>query len=302
MRCFKSWCPDLKNCYQHSKKAAVKADDISDLEKQGKFDRISYRANPKETWHPSSKLYEDFESRRSTVEDILNQLRYPNVNIVGVHGMGGVGKTTLAREVGNQAEEQMLFDVVVFVEISEKPEIRKIQEAIADKLGLEFHERSESGRARKLCERLKKEIKLLLILDNIWKGLDLERVGIPFGNDHPGCKLLLTTRNIDVLSNDMNSLQNFSIGDLNEKEAWDLFKKVAGACTEQHNLQSLAFDVAKRCGGLPIAIVTIAKALKDKQVHTWRNVLGELIRPSSENLVGSVTAEAYSCIRLSIII
>ncbi|KAL5825605.1 hypothetical protein ACOSQ3_021668 [Xanthoceras sorbifolium] len=97
----------------------------------------------------------------------------------------------------------------------------------------------------------------------------------------------------------MNSLQNFSIGDLNEKEAWDLFKKVAGACTEQHNLQSLAFDVAKRCGGLPIAIVTIAKALKDKQVHTWRNVLGELIRPSSENLVGSVTAEAYSYIRLS---
>ncbi|KAL5823635.1 hypothetical protein ACOSQ4_021535 [Xanthoceras sorbifolium] len=159
MRCFKSWCPDLKKRYQHSKKAAVKADDVSELERQGDFHRISYRTNPKETWHPSSKLYEYFESRRSTVDDILNQLRHPNVNIVGVHGMGGVGKTTLAREVGKQAEEQMLFDVVVFVEISEKPEIKKIQEAIADKLGLEFRERSESGRARTLCERLKQEIK-----------------------------------------------------------------------------------------------------------------------------------------------
>ncbi|KAL5758677.1 hypothetical protein ACOSP7_021288 [Xanthoceras sorbifolium] len=299
MRCFKSWCPDLKKRYQHSKKAAVKADDVSELERQGDFHRISYRSIPKETWHPSSKLYEDFESRRSTVDDILNQLRLPNVNIVGVHGMGGVGKTTLAREVGKQAEEQMLFDVVVFVEISEKPEIKKIQEAIADKLGLECRESSESGRARKLCERLKQEIKVLLILDNIWKGLDLETVGIPFGNDHPGCKLLLTARSIGVLSNDMNSLQNFSVGGLSEEEAWDLFKKVAGACIEQHNLQSLAFDVAERCGGLPIAIVTIAKALKDKQEHAWRNALRELQRPSSENLVGSVAAEAYSCIRLS---
>ncbi|KAL5758726.1 hypothetical protein ACOSP7_021337 [Xanthoceras sorbifolium] len=182
--------------------------------------RISYRTNPRETWHPSSKLYEDFESRRSTVEDILNQLRHPNVNIVGVHGMGGMGKTTLAREVGKQAEEQMLFDVVVFVEISEKPEIKKIQEAIADNLGLEFRERSEFGRARLLCKRLKQEINVLLILDNIWKGLNLETVGIPFGNDHPGCKLLLTARSIDVLLNDMNSRQNFSIDCLSEKRSF----------------------------------------------------------------------------------
>ncbi|KAL5758757.1 hypothetical protein ACOSP7_021368 [Xanthoceras sorbifolium] len=258
MKCFKRLCPDLKKRYQHSKKAAGKAEDVVRLREDGKFDRVSYRTPPKETWHPSNKLYEDFESRRSTVENILNALRNPDTNMVGVYGMGGVGKTTLVREVGKQAEEQRLFVAVVFVEVSEKPDTRKIQGEIADKLGLEFREETESGRARKLCERLKKESTILLILDNIWKGLDMDLVGIPFGNEHPGC-----------------------------------------ACIEQHNLQSLAFEVAKRCGGLPIAIVTIAKALKDKQEHAWRNALGELKRPSSENLEGSVTAEAYSCIHLS---
>ncbi|KAL5825649.1 hypothetical protein ACOSQ3_021712 [Xanthoceras sorbifolium] len=299
MKCFKRLCPDLKKRYQHSKKAAGKAEDVVRLREDGKFDRVSYRTPPKETWHPSNKLYEDFESRRSTVENILNALRNPDTNMVGVYGMGGVGKTTLVREVGKQAEEQRLFVAVVFVEVSEKPDTRKIQGEIADKLGLEFCEETESGRARKLCERLKKESTILLILDNIWKGLDMDLVGIPFGNEHPGCKLLLTARSINVLSNDMNSSKNFSIGNLNEMEAWDLFKMAAGACIEQHNLQSLAFEVAKRCGGLPIAIVTIAKALKDKQEHAWRNALGELKRPSSENLEGSVTAEAYSCIHLS---
>ncbi|KAL5823718.1 hypothetical protein ACOSQ4_021618 [Xanthoceras sorbifolium] len=258
MKCFKRLCPDLKKRYQHSKKAAGKAEDVVRLREDGKFDRVSYRTPPKETWHPSNKLYEDFESRRSTVENILNALRNPDTNMVGVYGMGGVGKTTLVREVGKQAEEQRLFVAVVFLEVSEKPDTRKIQGEIADKLGLEFREETESGRARKLCERLKKESTILLILDNIWKGLDMDLVGIPFGNEHPGC-----------------------------------------ACIEQHNLQSLAFEVAKRCGGLPIAIVTIAKALKDKQEHAWRNALGELKRPSSENLEGSVTAEAYSCIHLS---
>ncbi|KAL5825555.1 hypothetical protein ACOSQ3_021618 [Xanthoceras sorbifolium] len=269
---------------------------------QGRRDTVQHEVdeetrNGKEIELPVMNWLDSVEKMNAEGTEIIEENNRANMR--WVHGMGGVGKTTLAREVGKQAEGQMLFDVVVFVEISEKPEIKKIQEAIADKLGLEFRERSESGRARTLCERLKQEIKLLLILDNIWKGLDLETVGIPFGNDHPGCKLLLTARSIDVLSNDMNSLQNFSLDGLSEKEAWDLFKKVAGACIEQHHLQSLAFDVAKRCGGLPIAIVTIAKALKDKQEHAWRNALRELQRPSSENLVGSVTAEAYSCIRLS---
>ena len=72
---------------------------------------------------------------------------------------------------------------------------------------------------------------------------------------------MLTARSIDVLSNDINSLNNFSIDDLH--------------------------------------IVIIAKALKDKPEYAWRNALQELERPSSENLVGSVTAQTYSCIWLS---
>ncbi|TXG69575.1 hypothetical protein EZV62_004510 [Acer yangbiense] len=64
-KCFKSLCPTLKKHYQHSKKLAVKAKDVSELHNEGKFDKTSYRNVPEETWHPSSKPFEDFESRCS---------------------------------------------------------------------------------------------------------------------------------------------------------------------------------------------------------------------------------------------
>ncbi|KAL5825716.1 hypothetical protein ACOSQ3_021779 [Xanthoceras sorbifolium] len=299
MRCFKSWCPDLKKRYQHSKKAAVKVKDVSQLEEEGKFDIVSYRTVPEETWHPCSKPFEDFESRTSTLTNVVNALRKPDVHMVGVHGMGGIGKTTLAREVGRKAEEFKLFDSVVFVEVSEAPNIRNIQGVIADKLGLKFQQETEPGRADALRERLKKETKILLILDNIWESLHLEKVGIPIYDDHRGCKLLLTARNAHLLSNKMGCEINFPLGILDVKEAWNLFKKTTGSCAESYHLKSLAFDVAKRCGGLPIAIVTIANALKNKQACEWENALLELQRPSSESLDESVTQEAYSCIQLS---
>ncbi|XP_024039407.1 probable disease resistance protein At1g62630 [Citrus clementina] len=125
--------------------------------------------------------------------------------------MGGIGKTTLVKEFARQASEEKLFDQVVFSEVSQTPDIKKIHGEIAEKLGLEFSEEAESRRASRLYERLKKEKMILVILDNIWKYLDLETVGIPFGDDHRGCKLLLTARDCNVLLS-MGSENNFLTG------------------------------------------------------------------------------------------
>ncbi|KAK2643078.1 hypothetical protein Ddye_024841 [Dipteronia dyeriana] len=78
-------------------------------------------------------------------------------------------------------------------------------------------------------------------------------------------------------------------------------KTMLGPCLRRWQvnvLQSLALDVANRCEGLPIAIVTVAKALKGKKEQAWRTALLELQRPSLGN-EGSVTAKTYACIRLS---
>ncbi|KAK3200435.1 hypothetical protein Dsin_023850 [Dipteronia sinensis] len=286
-KCLNGWCPNPKKRHKHSRKAAKKVKAVVEVYGEGDFQRVSYRTIPEETWLPSlMKGYEAFESRMSTSKDILSALSDPDVNMVGVYGQDGIGKTMLVKEVARQlrqAKVKTLFDEIVFVEVSKTPDIKKIQGEIADKLGLQFHKESESGRARALCARLKKVNKILLILDDIWGRLDLDKVGIPFEEDHKGCKLLLTARNQEVLTNKMDSQNNFPISVLKEEEAWILFKKIVGNCIEDGNLDSIAKDIAKACRGVPKVVVTKARELKNKGEYEWKNALVELRKPSSKS-------------------
>ncbi|XP_021911831.1 probable disease resistance protein At4g27220 [Carica papaya] len=96
----------------------------------------------------------------------------------------------------------------------------------------------------------------------------------------------------------MNSHKNFAVGILQENEAWELFKNITGDIVESSELQSTATEVVRECAGLPIAIVSVAGALKNKSLPLWKNALRELTRPSSRNFTG-MQAVVYSTIELS---
>lgn len=297
MKCLKSMCPNLKQRYQKSKTAMLKAKDISDLYDEGRFDRVSFRIVPKEIWHPSSKVYQELESRTFTLKLVIDALSRSDVTMVGIHGMGGVGKTVLARAVGEKAENSQMFDSVVFAEVSERlddEKILEIQSLIASRLGMEFTSEALHERANKLINRLKREKKVLIILDNVWNELQWDKIGIPLNDDHRGCKVLLTARDINVLGS-MDCQTKFSVDTLDPHETWELFKKIGGSSVEDPGLGALPSQIAKRCGGLPIAIVSTAKALKGKQRYAWEDALQQLEQCPAV----SRTEEAISCLRLS---
>ncbi|KAH1045584.1 hypothetical protein J1N35_036368, partial [Gossypium stocksii] len=294
-KCFIGLCPNFRTRYKLSLKAEEEAKAVAELLEHGKFERVSYRAAPQGIVVAPVKGYEEFESRTSILNGIMEALKDDSVSVVGVHGMGGIGKTTLVKEIARKVKGK-LFDSVVIATVTQAIDIEKIQNQIADFLGLKFEEQSMVGKAFRLRERLKKE-RVLVVLDDIWGKVDIEEVGIPLGDEHKGCKLLLTSRELNVLSNGMDAQKNFPIGFLNEKEAWDLFKKMAGDCNESCNLKPIAMEVAKKCAGLPIAIATVAGALRNKRLFEWKNALRELERPSSSKFTG-ITA-AYSAIEWS---
>ena len=263
---------NLKLRHQQSKKAKKIVEDIDEVLKNSRF-----------------------ESRMLTMKRLMMALKDENINLVGVWGMAGVGKTILVREVAKQVKEEKLFDEVVIATVTQSPDLIRIQGEIADKLDLKLDKETLSGRADLLRARLSKEKnqKILVILDDIWKKLDLDEIGIPCN----GCKVVVTSRNRDILSCEMGTQKDFVLNVL-PQEAWSKFEKMVGDSLKDQNLQSIATEVSKKCAGLPLALVTVAKALKNKNETEWKDALQQLRQPSSNNRT-KMQEVIYSSIQLS---
>ncbi|XP_031263112.1 probable disease resistance protein At4g27220 [Pistacia vera] len=288
-RRLKGWCI-LGQRYRFSKEAKKHTLVISDLlQEVGMFESVSCPAPPSGIIS-SSKLFSSgtFESRNSIKKQILKVLIDDhNVSIIGICGMGGVGKTTLVKEISQQAKEEKIYDEVVMVVISQTPSIMKIQGDIAGMLGVtkSLPPNSELARAHFLWDKIKEKKHILVILDDVWERIELNDIGIPFGNDHRGCKIAITSRS-EIVCNQMSCQKIFTVESLSKQESWVLFREIAGSNVETTEISPIARDVAAKCDGLPIAIVIVARALKDKNTSVWRDALQQLKRSTPSNIPG----------------
>ncbi|KAI8004045.1 putative disease resistance protein [Camellia lanceoleosa] len=150
------------------------------------------------------------------MNDVMEALKDDRFHMITICGMGGVGKTTMVKEVAKRAKEEKLFDEVVMAVVSQSPNERKIQGEIGDNLGLKFEEETERGRANRPCERLKAPIESLSYW-TMFGSVSANDIGIPFGDGHRGCKIVLTSR-FDNVCNDMNAQKKFTIEVLVKKK------------------------------------------------------------------------------------
>ncbi|KAM7505440.1 hypothetical protein LguiB_004344 [Lonicera macranthoides] len=299
--CLNGWGPrGLKNRYWLSRKAVKQNVDVVKLQEEGKGynTQLSYDASPAGLVAPTSSVgHEVFQSRISMMEEVIQTLKNDKINTIGICGAGGIGKTRMAKEILESETVYKLFDEVAMAVVSQALEFSRIQGEIANMLGLQLDkEDSNYTRALKLRERLMQDKRTLVILDDVWKQLDLAEVGIPVQGEGR-CKLLLTTRDEHVCST-MRTQKVFKVQLLSDQEAWNLFKDKAGDCVDANDIHSIAKDVLNECGRLPLAIVTVGSALNGAAKYAWDDALQQLRTSTAKDIEG-MDAYVYSRLKLS---
>ncbi|KAI9082394.1 hypothetical protein K1719_035817 [Acacia pycnantha] len=291
--CFQGRCPTWRR-YRLCRQMTKMIEATKNLNQRSEFNPFSIPAPLPDIEYFPSENFVDFQSRKLASDQLLLALQDNGVRMIGLYGMGGSGKTTLVKEVGKRAKELKLFDRVIFTTVSQNPDVGKIQNEIADLLGLRFDEQSEAGRVRRLFMRLSSGERILMILDDVWAMINLNEVGIPVG-DNGGCKILLTTRRLQVC-NLMNCESKIPLYLLSEEESWTLFQKHARNVEE--SLASVAQGIVSECKGLPIAIQAVGASLRGKSIEEWKEALQRL-RDSKPIDVEAGVRDAFSCLRLS---
>ncbi|CAH8357781.1 unnamed protein product [Eruca vesicaria subsp. sativa] len=206
-----------------------------------------------------------------------SRLMDKEVGILGLYGMGGIGKTTLLKQINDKfLEKKNEFGVVIFVVVSQNLQVEKIQKEIGKRLGLcdeEWEKKDQNEKATCIKDVLTSK-RFVMLLDDIWEKVKLEEIGIPFPSRENGSKVVFTTRSQKV-SGRMGT-DDLEVKQLDPENSWELFRQKVRANTLERDpkILELAKQICEKCQGLPLALNVIGETMACKtSVPEWQDAI-----------------------------
>ncbi|XP_057800186.1 putative late blight resistance protein homolog R1B-16 [Salvia miltiorrhiza] len=197
--------------------------------------------------------------------------------VIPITGMGGIGKTTLAKTIYSKKIIEQRFDVCAWATISQQYNIweilcelvsqatkkskEQLSEKSEDELGLELYQYF-SGR------------RFLIVMDDMWSIDAWDRIQ-RFFPENENCSRILVTTRLSYLSSQLNNNYSLQMEFLDEVRSWELFSKIVfgvGSCP--HELEKIGKEIVENCRGLPLSIVVVAGILRNRE-HTlgvWESI------------------------------
>ncbi|VAH11954.1 unnamed protein product [Triticum turgidum subsp. durum] len=225
-----------------------------------------------------------------------NERSKDQLRTMSIVGFGGLGKTTLAKAVYDKIKVQ--FDSVAFVSVSRNPDMTKIFKKILYELDKSKY--ATINEAARDNEQLIDELRMflqdkryLIVIDDIWDEKAWELIKCAFTDNCLGSRVMTTTR-IASISNVCCSSGDdivYRMKPLPDDESERLFYKrifpQGSKCADE--LEDVSRKIVKKCGGVPLAIITIASILASngqdqhiKPKYHWDNILGSIGRGLAE--------------------
>ncbi|CAN7029251.1 hypothetical protein BRARA_H00254 [Brassica rapa] len=219
-----------------------------------------------------------------SLEKLVNDLVSggEKLRVMSIYGMGGLGKTTLARQVFHHSIVRRHFDRFAWVYVSQEFRRRHVWQEIL--LSLSYKDENQrilSLRDEQLGEELHrflKRTKCLVVLDDIWGTDAWDGLKHVFPHE-TGSNIVLTTRNKEVAlyADPRGVLHEPRL--LTHEESWELLEKISLQGRDNlepmlvKKLEEIGKQMAIKCGGLPLAITVLGGLLAMKNtLNQWQRV------------------------------
>ncbi|PHT73463.1 hypothetical protein T459_24248 [Capsicum annuum] len=191
--------------------------------------------------------------------------------VIPIVRMGGIGKTTLANEVYNDACICSHFDVCAWATISQQHNVKEILLSLLCSTKSDTFDMNDEEELANMLQKSLKGKRYLIVLDDIWKREAWDVVRLCFPSENKWSGILLTTRNTEVARDAGTENLSLPMDLMGPDESWNLFKIVAFANEAlPSGFETIGKQIAEKCHGLPLTIAVVAGLLKSKRaIEDW---------------------------------
>ncbi|XP_078153168.1 putative disease resistance RPP13-like protein 3 [Carex rostrata] len=221
------------------------------------------------------------EDQDHVVKELLDE-NTKRRSVVSIWGIGGLGKTTIARKVYNCDDIKRQFELRIWVAISQMFELIDILRKIAEQLNLcidPSKQPTEEVFLTKLHESLK-EKKYLIVLDDVWTDNLWTQIEETLRDDNNGSRVLITTRFFNIAKKADPTCEPYKPGFLTKELSLELLLKKALPNQDPNkncfdDLSDIPDQFVHKCGALPLALVVLGGLLstKPRNYAAWSKVL-----------------------------
>ncbi|KAK4720767.1 hypothetical protein R3W88_011000 [Solanum pinnatisectum] len=248
-----------------------------------------------------------FVGFQDVVQTLLAELlkAEPRRSVLSIYGMGGLGKTALARNLYNSPDILIRFPIRAWIHVSQEYNtmdlLRYIIKSIqgCTKETLDLLERMTERDLKIYLRDLLKERKYLVVVDDVWQREAWESLKRAFPDGKNGSRVIITTRKEDVAERADDRGFVHKLRFLSQEESWDLFRrKLLDVQAMVPEMASLAKDMVEKCRGLPLAIVVLSGLLSyGKELNQWQKVkdhLWKYIKEDKSIKISNILSLSYN--------
>ena len=233
---------------------------------------------------------------RENIVGLLKQSSHTeNVSVIPIVGIGGLGKTSLAKLVYNDERVVGHFSIKMWVCVSDEFDVKRLAEKILKEISDESYSDFSMEQLQRCLRNALDGEKFLLVLDDVWntdreKWLALKDLLMDGAN---GSKILVTTRNKSIASI-MGTFPMQEIKGLSHKDCLSLFVKCAfmdGDDKQYATLLKIGDQIVEKCAGVPLAVRSLGSLLYLKRgERDWVSIRDSEIWKSEQNEDGIMAA------------